>query len=82
MRQQRRSMVLDTRPFLVCMMQAPECSCFKESNSSGLFAEMRCQAKPSKGCAGDVETTGWTENHGGSAPWWPLRGFKRFLRAL
>lgn len=64
-------MVLDTRPFLVCMMQfVEECECFKESNISGSFAEMRCQPKEPKeasGCAGDVETTGWTENHGGSA---------------
>ena len=39
--QQRRNLVLDTRPFLVC-----------EMNQAG--------------CEGTVQTTGWTENHGGS----------------
>eukprot|EP00435_Cladocopium_sp_Y103_P072338 s1141_g40.t1 len=65
--QQRRSMVLDTRPFLVCMMDSPECHCFKEVNASGTFAEMRCEWKKAQHkCRGDFETTGWTENHGGS----------------
>eukprot|EP00434_Breviolum_minutum_P023953 symbB.v1.2.021138.t1/scaffold1812.1/size105704/2 len=66
--QQRRSMVLDTRPFLVCMMDTPECTCFKEVNSSGSFAEMRCVWNKAldSSCRGDVLTTGWTENHGGS----------------
>lgn len=65
--QQRRSAVLDTRPFLVCMMDSPECHCFKEVNASGTFPEMRCEWKKAQHkCRGDFETTGWTENHGGS----------------
>ena len=38
-RQQRRSAVLDTRPFLVCMMDSPECHCFKDpgwANTGGI----------------------------------------------
>ncbi|CAK9070103.1 unnamed protein product [Durusdinium trenchii] len=64
--QQRRNMILDTRPFLVCAMDTPKCHCFKEVNSSGSFAEIRCESTKAEGCLGDVETTGWTENHGGS----------------
>ncbi|CAK9096974.1 Uncharacterized protein SCF082_LOCUS45502 [Durusdinium trenchii] len=66
--QQRRNMILDTRPFLVCAMDTPKCHCFKEVNSSGSFAEIRCESTKAREdcCLGDVETTGWTENHGGS----------------
>ncbi|CAJ1439015.1 unnamed protein product [Effrenium voratum] len=64
--QQRRAMVLDTRPFLVCAMDIPDCACHKETNASGAFAEMRCQMTQAEGCRGDVNVTGWTENSGGS----------------
>eukprot|EP00439_Symbiodinium_sp_Y106_P031016 s4563_g3.t1 len=64
--QQRRNLVLDTRPFLVCKMDEPKCTCQKEVNASGRFAQHLCNVDKVEGCVGDVNVTGWTENHGGS----------------
>ncbi|CAE7593743.1 unnamed protein product [Symbiodinium pilosum] len=64
--QQRRNLVLDTRPFLVCKMDEPKCTCQKEVNASGRFAQHLCKVEKAEGCVGDVNITGWTENHGGS----------------
>ncbi|CAE7476827.1 unnamed protein product [Symbiodinium natans] len=64
--QQRRNLVLDTRPFLVCKMDEPKCTCQKEVNASGRFAQHLCHVDKVDGCVGDVNVTGWTENHGGS----------------